>query len=328
MKLTLLSAADLRAALPMPAAVAAMKAAFAALSTGQANAPQRTALPVPPVEGVSLFMPAFLPGGGLGALGAKIVSVFPHNPERGQPIIHGLVIMLDPSSGEPVALCDGTFLTAWRTGAASGAATDLLARPDVRVAALLGCGVQARTQALAIDAVRTLAEMRVYAPHPDRVQQFIGEMQPLVEAALVAAPSSAEAVRDADIICAATTSATPVFDGQLLNAGAHVNGVGSYTTQMQEVDAATVSRARIFVDSRAAALAEAGDLMIPMKAGRTRVEDWIELGEVAAGLKPGRQSPHEITFFKSVGVAVQDVAAAGRALAEAQRLRLGQTVEF
>ncbi len=325
MKLTLLSAADLRAAFPMPAAIAAMKSAFAELSTGQANVPLRTALPIPSADAVTLFMPALAPTGGLGV---KIVSVFPHNAERGKPIIHGLVIMLDATSGEPVALCDGTFLTAWRTGAASGAATDLLARPDARVAALLGCGAQARTQALALDAARALAEMRVYAPHPDRVQQFIGEMQPLVKAALVAAPSSAEAVRDADIICAATTSATPVFDGQLLKAGVHVNGVGSYTAQMQEVDAVTVTRARIFVDAREAALAEAGDLVIPMRAGATRAEAWVELGEVVAGLKPGRQSPGEITFFKSVGVAVQDVAAAGRALAEAQRLGLGKVVDW
>jgi ornithine cyclodeaminase/alanine dehydrogenase-like protein (mu-crystallin family) len=325
MKLTLLSASDLRAALPMPAAIAAMKAAFAELSTGQATVPLRVALPVPSADGVTLFMPALLPSGGLGT---KIVSVFPHNPDLGKPIIHGLVVMLDSSSGEPVALCDGTFLTAWRTGAGSGAATDLLARPDAKIGALLGCGAQAKTQALALDAVRALDTLRVYAPRADRVEQFIAEMQPQLKAGLVAASTSAEAVQDADIICAATTSSTPVFNGTRLKDGAHVNGVGSYTLQMQEVDAVTVSRARVFVDSRASALAEAGDLVIPMNAGQTRAEDWIELGEVAAGLKPGRRSPDEITFFKSVGVAVQDMAAAGRALAEARRQGLGREVEL
>jgi ornithine cyclodeaminase/alanine dehydrogenase-like protein (mu-crystallin family) len=325
MKLLLLSAQDLRAALPMPAAIAATKAAFADLSTGRATVPLRTALPVPGVNGVSLFMPAYLPAGGLGA---KIVSVFPRNAERGQPIIHGLVVVLDPATGEPLALCDGAFLTAWRTGAASGAATDLLARPDAKTAAVIGAGVQARTQALAVDAARKLDTLRVYSPYPEQVKQFIAEMQPLVGAALVAAPSSAEAVRDADIICTATTSTTPVFDGQLLKAGAHVNGIGSYTLQMQEVDAVTVTRARIFVDARASALAEAGDLVIPMQAGQTRAEDWTELGEVVAGLKPGRQSPDEITFFKSVGIAVQDVAAASAALGEAKRLGLGKEVGF
>ena len=325
MKLLLLSAQDLRAALPMPAAIAAMKSAFAALSTGQATVPLRIAMSVAPVEGLSLFMPAFLPGSGLGA---KIVSVFPRNAQRVKPIIHGLVVVLDPTTGEPVALCDGTFLTAWRTGAASGAATDLLARPEAKTAALLGCGAQARTQALAIDAVRALDIVRVYASTPAHVQAFVLEMQSQLSVRLEAASSSAEAVRDADVICAATTSATPVFDGALLKPGAHVNGVGSYTTHMQEVDAAAVSRARIFVDARSSALAEAGDLVIPLNAGQTRLEDWTELGEVVAGLKPGRQSPDEVTFFKSVGVAVQDVAAAGQALEAARRLGLGKVVEF
>jgi ornithine cyclodeaminase/alanine dehydrogenase-like protein (mu-crystallin family) len=302
-----------------------MKSAFAELSTGQATVPLRTPLLVPAVAGATLFMPALAPSGGLGA---KIVSIFPHNIERGKPMIHGIVFVLDAETGEPVALCDGTFLTAWRTGAASGAATDLLARPDAKIAALLGSGAQARTQALAIDAVRALAEIRIYSPNPDHVRRFIAEMQPLVGAALVAAPSSTDAVRDADVICAATASSTPVFDGNVLKPGAHINGVGSYTTQMREVDTVTVTRARLFVDSRAAALAEAGDLIIPMNSGLTRVEDWTELGEVVAALKPGRQSPEEITFFKSVGVAVQDVAAAGRTLAEAKARGLGKEVEF
>lgn len=325
MRLTLLSAEDLRAALPMPAAVAAMKTAYAELSTGQAQAPLRTALPVPAVEGVTLFMPAHVPSIGLGA---KIVSVFPHNAEQHRPIIHGLVVMLDARTGEPLALCDGAFLTAWRTGAASGAATDVLARPEASIAAVIGAGVQARTQVLAIDAVRALETIRVYDKNAGRVAQFVAEMQPQMRATLVAAATSAEAVREADIICTATTSTTPVFDGHWLRSGAHVNGVGSYTLQMQEVDAATVTRARVFVDSRTAALAEAGDLVIPLQAGQTRAEDWTELGEVVAGLKPGRQSPGEISFFKSVGVAVQDVASGGAALAEARRLGLGQVVEF
>ncbi|MEP7357226.1 MAG: hypothetical protein ABI847_08300, partial [Anaerolineales bacterium] len=210
----------------------------------------------------------------------------------------------------------------------SGAATDLLALPEAAIAAVLGCGHQARTQALAIDAVRSLDIIRVYARTAAHVQAFVRELQPQMRARLVAAASAAEAVAGADIICAATTSARPVFDGASLKPGVHVNGVGSYTLQMQEVDAETVSRAKIFVDSRTAALAEAGDLVIPLRAGQTRSEDWTELGEVAAGRQAGRESPREVTFFKSVGVAAQDVAAASRALAEAARLGLGRQVEF
>jgi ornithine cyclodeaminase len=325
MKLRLLSAADLRAALPMPAAVAAMRLAFTALSTGQAEVPLRTPLPVPPAEGLALFMPAYLPGSGLGA---KIVTVFPHNPAHGRPMIHGLVVILDPATGEPLALCDGAFLTAWRTGAASGLATELLARADARVGAVLGCGAQGRTQALAIDAVRDLETIKVYAPTRAHVAQFVAEVQPQLRARLVAAGSAVEAVQGADVVCAATTASQPAVAGQWLAPGAHLNGVGSYTTRMQEVDAETVRLARVFVDTRASALAEAGDLVIPLQAGQTRVEDWTELGEVAAGLKPGRQSREEITFFKSVGVAAQDIAAAAAALAAAQRLGLGRAVEL
>ena len=309
----------------MPAAIAAMKAAYAELSTGQAHVPLRVALPVPPAEAVSLFMPAYLPSSGLGA---KIVSVFPHNLAQGKAVVNGLVVVLDPATGEPQALFDGTFLTAWRTAAGAAAGMDVLARPEARVGALLGCGAQGRTLALAMDCVRPLETIRVYAPTRRHVEAFIAAQQPEVSARLVAAESADAAVDGADVIGTATTSATPVFDGRRLKPGAHVSGVGSYTLAMQEVDAETVRRARIFIDSREPALAEAGDLVIPMRAGQTRAEDWTELGEVVAGFKPGRQSPEEITFFKSVGNAAQDIAAAGRALAQARRMGLGTEVEF
>lgn len=309
----------------MPAAVAAMQSAYAELSTGQANVPLRVALPVPTAGAVSLYMPAYLPSSGLGA---KIVSVFPHNAEKGKPIINGLVVVLDPATGEPTALFDGTFLTAWRTAAGAAAGVAVLARPDARVGALLGCGATGSTLVEAMDCVRPFETIRVYARTPERVAAFIAAKQPLVKARLAAAGSANEAVAGADVICTATTSATPVFDGHLLKPGAHVSGVGSYTLEMQEVDAVTVSRARIFIDSRGPALAEAGDLVLPLRAGQTRAEDWTELGEVVAGLKPGRQSPDDITFFKSVGNAAQDIAAAGQALLEAQRLGLGVEVEF
>ncbi len=227
MKLTLLSADDLRKALPMADAVEAMKNAFAALSTGQATNPQHLALPVPPADATALFKPAYLASGGLGA---KIVSVFPRNRDRGLPIIYGIVVLLDPETGEPTALCDGAFVTAWRTGAASGAATDLLAREDARMAALVGCGVQAGTQALAVDAVRSIEEWRVYARTRADVERFAREMERRLRGRVVAAASSREAVEGADVICAATTSSTPVFDGRLVADGAHVNGVGSFTT--------------------------------------------------------------------------------------------------
>ena len=270
----------------MAAAVAAMKAAYAELSTGQANVPLRVALPVPAADAVSLYMPAYLPSRGLGA---KIVSVFPHNPALGKAVVNGLVVLLDPATGEPLALFDGTFLTAWRTAAGAAAGVDVLARPDARVGALLGCGAQGRTLVEAMDCVRRFHTIRVYAPTAAHVADFIADKQPSVRARLVGAVSGDEAVEGADVICTATTSTTPVFDGRKLKPGAHVSGVGSFTLEMQEVDAFTVSRARIFIDSREPALAEAGDLVIPLRAGQTRLEDWTELGAVVAGLQPGRQ---------------------------------------
>lgn len=309
----------------MAAAVAAMKKAFAALSAGEAQVPARTVVQVPEAGGVVLVMPGYLPGEGLAT---KLVSVFPGNRQRGRPALHGLVVVLDPETGEPAAVVDGTFLTAWRTGAATGAATDLLARRDARTAALFGCGAQARTQALALDAVRDLELIRVCARRRESAEAFAVAMQPSVAARLVPAASPREAVEGADLVTAATSSATPVFEGRHLAPGAHVNGVGSFTLEMQEVDIETVRRARVFVDSREAARAEAGDLMIAAAAGATRPEDWTELGDVAAGRTPGRASASEITFFKSVGVAVQDVVAAARAAAAVRRLGLGREVEL
>lgn len=325
MKLTVLSAAEIRRAVPMADAVEAMKKAFADLSGGRAVMPQRLAVPVSPAEGTLLVKPAYLRDGGLGA---KLVSIFPRNTEAGREAITGIVVLLDAATGEPSALLDGTFVTAWRTGAASGAATDLLARKEARIGALFGCGVQGRTQALAIDAVRNLETIRVHDPAAGAAERFIEEMAPQVKATLVRAAGPREAAEGADVICAATTSSTPVFDGGCLAPGAHVNGVGSFTPTMQEIDSRTVERSRVFVDSREAALAEAGDLIIAARDGATEPGAWTEIGEVVSGSKPGRTAEDEITFFKSVGVAVQDIAVSRLALERAARSGLGRTVEF
>jgi ornithine cyclodeaminase/alanine dehydrogenase-like protein (mu-crystallin family) len=320
-ELIVLSAEDLHTALPMPRAIEAMKDAYASLATGGAVSPQRMA--IPSTGGSTLLMGAHVPGEGLGA---KIVSVFPRNRERHLPVVTGLVVLLDPSTGAPVALVDGTALTAWRTGAASGAATDLLARPDARVGAVFGCGAQAWTQVLGIDAARGLELIRVYSRTPRRTDEFVADIQPWVRARVVAAASAHDAVREADVVCTATTSSTPVFDGHDLRRGTHINAIGSFTPQMQEIDSNTIGSARVFVDWPPAALDEAGDLLKAMAMERTRAETWTTLGEVVAGVKPGRQSVDEITYFKSVGLAVQDVTAAARALASAQDLGLGTRI--
>ena len=325
MQLTSLSAEDIRTALPMRDAIEAMKDAFAAFSSGRAVVPLRPVIPVPPAEGILLVKPAYVEGRGLGA---KLVSFFPRNARQGKPTIHGLVVLVDPETGEPTALCDGTFLTSWRTGAASGAATDVLARPDARVGAVLGCGAQGRTQALAIDTVRSLEEIRLYDPNAEKKVDFVEEMQPQIGARLVPVSAAREAVEGAEVICAATTSSVPVLEGRLLSPGAHVNGIGSFTAEMQEIDAAAVGRSRVFVDSLESARAEAGDLVIAARQGETRPEDWTEIGHVFEGTAAGRRAPTEITLFKSVGVAVQDIVAGALALERARNRGLGSTVEL
>jgi len=330
MKLRILSGQDVRRAVTMAEAIQAVREAYVQLSAGQAVVPLRTPVEVDKRDAVTLFMPAYLATSD--ALGAKIVSVFPGNPARGLPLIHAVVIAVDAETGQPVALMDGTYLTALRTGAASGVATDLLARPDARVATIFGAGAQARTQLEAVCTVRTIEKVWVYDPVPGAAAAYAQEMrargQP-IPADVAAAESPAMAARRADVICTATTSSTPVFDDADLKAGVHVNGIGAYTPQMQEIPAATVGRAKIVVDARSASLAEAGDLIIPLKRGLIRETDIHgEIGEVAAGRIPGRESDQEITFFKSVGVAVQDVAVAALILQRAVEQGLGIEVDL
>lgn len=327
----ILNAADVRRALPMKAAIAAMKQAYAAFSAGRAKVPLRTHLPVAPQEAAALFMPAFVQGEDGDSLAVKVVSLFPGNPGRGLPFIHAVVLVLDAANGRPQALLEGGALTAIRTGAGAGAATDLLARPDCRVAAIFGAGVQSRTQLEAICTVRDIETVFVYDPDPDKTAVFVEEMAGAgpIPADVRVADVPRTAVRQADIICCATTSTIPVFDDIDLKPGVHINGVGSYTPEMQEIPAETVARARVVVDSRTASLAEAGDLIQPIEAGLfTANHIFAELGEIVLGERNGRAAHDQITFFKSVGIAVQDAVAAQTTLQSARGLKLGQTVTF
>jgi len=307
-----------------------MKAAFAQLSSGQAHVPLRSQLPVTAHEGVTIFMPAYLAQSG--DLGAKIVSVFPRNLKANLPTIHAVVFVIDSRTGIPVALMDGTYLTALRTGAASGAATDLLARKDARVLVLFGAGTQARTQLEAVCTVRPITQVLVCDVDPKRAKDFVEEMKSRgapIPNDIRWITSAEEGVKEADILCTATTSSKPVFDGKALRPGTHINAVGAYTPLMQEVDSETILRAKVVIDSRQASLAEAGDLIIPLQQGVINEKHiHAEIGEIVAGLRPGRESMDEITYFKTVGVAVQDVAAARRVLDKATELGLGTEVEL
>ena len=323
----ILSRKDVRQSLPMAEAIKAVKAAFAQLSTGRADVPLRVALEVPRHNGVTLFMPAYLTAGD--QMAVKIVSVFSDNPAKGLPLIHALVAVVDATTGEPVAVMDGTYLTALRTGAASGAATDLLARQETSTAAIFGAGVQGRTQLEAVCAVRPIEKAWVYDVSPQQAATFAAEMTQRLSLPVEVAGTPAEAVRHADVICTATTATSPVFDDADVRPGTHINAVGAYTPHMQEIPVETVLRAKVVIDHRESSLAEAGDLIIPLQQGRmTEGHIYAELGEISAGVKPGRTSAEEITLFKSVGVAVQDVAAASAVLKAARRLGLGTDVSL
>ena len=326
----ILNAHEVQKALPMAETISATKNAYAALSAQKAKIPLRLQLPIEHQEAVILFMPAYLWGEEGEALALKAVSVFPRNPERGLPIIHAAVIVFEVETGKPLALLHGGRVTAIRTGAASGAATDLLARPNSKVGAIFGAGVQGRTQLEAICTVRPLVTIWIYDLDAARVKKFIAEMagQGPIPRDLRAASSPKQAVSHADIICAATTSPQPIFADQDLKPGVHINGVGSYTPEMREIPLETVERASLFVGSREGVQAEAGEIIAAIDQKRITPEDLIEVGEIVRGNVPGRTSSDQTTFFKSVGVAVQDAAAARLALENARVQNLGQKVAW
>lgn len=326
----ILSADDVRRAVPMPAAIDAVESAFVRLSAGQADVPLRLHLETPAPPGISFVMPSRLGGAPMPALGVKVVSVFPGNRDRGEPSIYALVALFDPETGRPLAVLEGAYLTALRTGAASGVATRHMARPDARVLALFGAGAQALPQALAVCAVRAIERIWIVNRTPARAQQLVERLRAAglgQEVRIAAAP--AQALAEADIICTATAAPTPLFADSDVRPGTHINGVGSYKPSMAEIPPATVARAHVVVDHRRAAWAEAGDLIQARDAGWITEDHVIgELGEVAAGLAPGRPAADAITFFKSVGNAVQDVAVAALALARASEHGIGVEIEW
>lgn len=319
-----LSRADLEGMIEMREASDAMAVAFGALSEGRAVAPERMHLDVAG-QGKTLLMGAHVPGLGLAT---KIVSYFAGNTGLGLPAANGVVSVLDEQTGCVRALCDGTYLTRLRTAAGTCLATRLLARADACVGALIGIGGQAPLQLEAMAAARDLTRINVFARNRDKGKNFIASSQSRVGVELVLMDEVNDAVKHADIVVCATNSASPVFRSSSLKEGAHVNGIGSFTPAMCEVDSDLIARARIFVDSVAGAASEAGELMLGLERGYTQRADWTEIGRVASGISPGRRSAKEITFYKSVGHAVQDVAIARLALQRAMELGRGTRIEL
>lgn len=318
----ILTRRDIERVITITDAIQVVRTAFVAASSGRVRIPVRTAIRVN-AENVALFMPAARTD--TPAVGLKIVTVYPGNRERNLPTIHAVVLLCNPETGRPEALLEGGLVTAYRTGAAGGLAADLLARKDVRTVAVFGAGVQGWHQIVALRAVRSIEQVRVVDVNRSAAESLAQKVKTElgIEASSVTDPESA--VEHADVVVTATTSRVPVFNGNALSPGSHITAIGSFTPESRELDDTVLRRCdRIVVDSREAAWSEAGDLIIPRNAGWFKPERVdSEIGEIAAGVRPGRQTPDEVTLFKSVGVAVLDVAMAEVIVTRARAHGLG-----
>lgn len=309
----LLSGEDIKKVFTMKDAIECDKQAFKMLVEGKCDAPLRTNIQAPQYEGCFLFMPAYSQE--MDAAALKVVDVFPRNVDKGLPALPSQVFLIDGTTGVVTAVMDGICVTQIRTGAASGAAFDVLAKRECRIGALIGTGGQAAAQLEAMLAVRKLEEVRVFSRSQEHVKAFAEQMQKELGhygAKITAAASSDEAIDNADLIITATSSNKPVFDGTKVKKGATISCVGSYQHHMQELDPAVLPRtSKIYFDSGDAVLSEAGDILIPLEENIITKEDFTgDLGEVLLGKAVGRENDDEIILFKSVGIAAQDLVTA------------------
>ncbi len=312
--------------LQMRDCIDALEGAFSELSNGSAVLPLRIGIPAP--DGVNLYMPAYLKG--MNALAVKVVSVYKNNPQKHNlPTTIGKVLVQDPETGAVICIMDGGYLTAVRTGAVSGLATRFLARPDEnQVVAIFGAGVQAQMQLWGVCEARKVKRALVYDAIPDASRKFAEMMGPKLNLEIQVV-QDAQAMLEADILCTATSSATPIFDGAQVRPGTHINGIGSHSPGARELDTAIIQRALLIADSREACLKEAGDIMIPLAEGAISADHiHADLGEIVTHKKPARTSDRQITLFKSNGLAIQDVAAARLVYEKARSAGLGVEVDL
>lgn len=301
--------------------------AFTDLSNDKTNMPQRIGLRCPDHNGGASFMPAYLPE--MSALGAKIVTAFPNNPSKfGLPTILGMIVLLDDKTGTPLAIMDGVSITAMRTGAGAGLATQLLAREDARVHTMFGTGGMARAQAWAIATARNIEKLiLVSLDSPEKKATFRASLQDVIDCEIVQAEDAKAAVSEADIVTLITTARTPIIDGDWIKPGTHINGVGSHAPAIRELDTKTIQRSRVVCDLVAACKAEAGDLILPAESGEWNWDQIVgSLGDVLTGKVLGRTSREDITLFKSVGLAIQDISTASYVYHKAVESSVG--IEF
>ena len=305
----------------------ALAQAHVQYSTGNAVMPVRLVVPLPQIQGRITSMPGFLTEDK--ALGMKVVTYFQDNPKNNLPAILATIMLFSAETGKIIATLDGSYITAIRTACASAMATKALANPQNGVLGILGAGVQARTHIQALIRVRKIEKIKLYSPSGASAAAVKKEMESQLKCAIDVANSAEEAVRGADLVVTATTAKEPILRSAWLKPGVHINAVGSHRPDLREIDGATLARAKIIVDSRDAIMAECGDILLALKE-KSIAENAIhaEIGEVLAKVKPGRTDQDEITLYKSVGIAIQDVAAANLVYRKALDKGVGTTVEL
>jgi len=322
----ILNREDVVSLLDMKDCMDAVERAFSELAYGSAVLPLR--INITPPDGLALYMPAYLKE--MNALACKVVTVYKNNPSKFKlPTTIGKLMLQNPETGEVICIMDAGYLTGVRTGAASGVATKYLARQNGSMTAgIIGAGVQAKMQLWAVSEARKLSQAYVYDISREAMNKFAAEMKANLKIDVKTA-SSPDEVLEADIICTASSSPHPVFDGKYVKEGTHINGIGSHTPGARELDTETIKRSKFIGDSKTACFNEAGDIMIPLKEGAIDESHFhAELGEVITGRKPGRETEKEITLFKSNGLAIQDAAAAKLVYDKAIEKGVGQEINL
>ena len=305
-----------------------MADALAALAQGEVFQPLRTIIRPPEARGLLGLMPAFR-AGNRGAFGMKAICVFPENPAKGKDAHQGAVMLFSRETGELLALMNASEITAIRTAAISAVATRLLAREDAQQLAIIGAGVQARTHLVALATVRPIKHARIACRNIEHAEELAREMRQQLSFPIEPVRTNEEAVRGADLIVTATSSLEPVINKDWISPGAHVNAIGTHSPNSREIDSATMAAARIFTDRRESALNEAGDYLLAAKEGLVTPESILgEIGELLIGTKTGRTSASEITLFKSLGLAIEDVVSADYLYHKAQSQNEGTWVNF
>ena len=307
----LLDRQTIQGLLDMQKMIGILEQAFGELASGSAVMPQRTAVADPSVNGWYAFMPAQLRS--MGALGVKSVTVYKDNPSaHGLPATLATIVLMDSRTGQTLAVMDGGYITAMRTGAVTGLATKYLARSDARIAGVMGSGVQARTQLWGMASGADIEKALVFSLDPPEARQaFADDAADMLGIPVELAQSGEDLVRGVDVLSLATTATTPIIDAEWVQPGLHINGIGSHAVGVREIDTKTMVRSKLVCDNVEACLAEAGDVQIPIEEGAMTADDiYGEIGELITGVKPGRESDEEVTVFKSVGLSIQDISAA------------------